>query len=299
MATSGQKFTRFGQVLSCREFDLIYCLDRGHLRYFAVSVTSFMKRLKVKPRRVFLVSPDIQGKEIGRFARHLSKRYSTEVALIRADYGVIDDLRGKSPWSLSSYARLLISDFVPESVTYCLFVDTDTIAVRDFSAQLEEAFSSLDSNSSHMMMPAPDDASHWASHMPGPYFNVGVLVLDLSRWRDQAASADLLHVARNQPEWFRFHDQDVLNHLWSERIGILPQSMNLKASEYATKKVDADVLHYLGSVKPWSDIYRQFPKPAMWRYEEARRATKFLRPTKRKTLPYLRRMVLDIWKRFS
>lgn len=299
MAKGGQESTRLGQARLCRSFDLIYCLDQGHLRFFAVSVTSFMRTLKVKPRRVFLVSPNIQGKEIERFASHLSKRYSVELVLIPADYGVIDDLRGKSPWSLSSYARLLISDFVPESVTYSLFVDTDTIAVRDFSAQLEEAFSDLDSNSSYMMMAALDDAAHWGLYIPGPYFNVGVLVLELSRWRDQDASVDLLQLARNQPEWFCFHDQDVLNHLWNERIGMLPQSMNLKASEYASKKVDADILHYLGSIKPWSDTYRQFPKPAMWRYEEVRRSTKFLRPSKRKTFPYVRRVVSDFWKRFS
>jgi len=55
--------------------------------------------------------------------------------------------------------------------------------------------------------------SHWGFGPEDTYFNSGVLLIDVARWREENLLPALLQFAEAHSSDFDCHDQDVLNHV--------------------------------------------------------------------------------------
>ena len=99
------------------------------------------------------------------------------------------------------------------------------------------------------------------------YFNSGVMVLNLKRWRAENISSRLFECLRNNREHVWCWDQYALNVVFAGQWGLLPARWNqgthvyeypdehqapIEASQFAQMRDNPAILHYTTEWKPWN-----------------------------------------------
>ena len=194
----------------------------------------------------------------------LVPRGSVSIRWVTAD---LEPFQGFSPgvWidvfgavSKIIFARFLIPRLFPETVSRVLYLDADLLVFGDLGAlwevDLEGAVvgAVLDALDLPLKQGAPGlDGMPRVHH----YFNSGVLLIDLPRWREERISERALEYLTRHPR-SPFPDQDALNvacdGLWKR----LDPRWNFQ-NHYKTRIADMGsaerpaIVHFVTGVKPW------------------------------------------------
>ena len=159
------------------------------------------------------------------------------------------------------YSRLLLDQKLPVHIDRALWLDTDVIVNSDIS-QVYHA--DLKGN----VIGAVEDVSvnHLtAEHIqhlqkdlgienPQDYFNSGVLLIDLQKWRAQAIGQKAVAFARQHYHAMHAQDQDVLNAVLKGNWEHLPGKWN--QSQYLPNLNENEgIIHLIGKCKPWHADY--------------------------------------------
>lgn len=156
------------------------------------------------------------------------------------------------------FARLLIPRLFPETVGRVLYLDADLLVLDDleplWEVDLEGAavgavVDALDVPLNHG---GPD-----LEEMPRvrSYFNSGVLLIDLPRWREKKISERAIEYLTRYPRSL-FPDQDALNVACDGLWKALDPRWNFQ-NHYETRVAGMEpaerpaILHFVTSVKPW------------------------------------------------
>ena len=170
----------------------------------------------------------------------------------------------------ASYSRLVAAELVDEHVQRVVYLDVDVLVKRDisplFTAGLDGApFGAV------LDFGIPDTANEQSGvrerASPRPYFNAGVLVIDVPRWKDAGLTAQALDYAAAGSE-LPLVDQDALNAVaadwhelgcewnfqqtlfWEDRRPRSAITDGLYEQRWALYRAAA-VLHFVGGPKPW------------------------------------------------
>ena len=95
----------------------------------------------------------------------------------------------------------------------------------------------------------------------GRYFNSGVILLNLERWRKEQISRKILNFIENN-DWLRFPDQDAMNYIVRGRWLELDERFNLQSCMFGSASSPV-VIHYTG-VKPWHQNYNGRFRSEYW-----------------------------------
>ncbi|STO96482.1 glycosyltransferase family 8 protein [Helicobacter canis] len=128
-----------------------------------------------------------------------------------------------------TYLRLLLDSILPPSIGKCVYLDCDVLVRTDiarlFSYELHGALLGA------VRDLAFNDASSACSNHLGFYFNAGVLLLDMEKWRESKASKRLFRLIATRPEITQgFHDQNLLNECFCDEVSELPFGWNVIAA---------------------------------------------------------------------
>lgn len=97
---------------------------------------------------------------------------------------------------------------------------------------------------------------------PAPYFNAGVLMIDVAQWQAQDILSKSLHLMATRPDVLNLHDQSVLNIVlrdnWSE-LSVVWNWLYSGRFSYLLESYDPFILHFAGRVKPWNRLSGEFP----------------------------------------
>jgi len=183
----------------------------------------------------------------------------------------------RSHLSFDAYVRLWVADFYSEEVTRVLYLDADIIVVGDivelFNIDLGDAVLGA--------VPIP-----WydRNNLPGykreyGYFNSGVLLFNIARWRESNAHERVVEYIVEYRDIIRDADQDSLNAcLFNEKYN-LPLEWNvmnayfrgqpighLSAAEVDRIGMAAKAIHFAGSSKPWHYMSNHPKKELYYEY---------------------------------
>jgi len=190
--------------------------------------------------------------------------------------GVPRSLRssGEKPSYLAkmAYARLLIPRIFPETVSRVLYLDSDVLALEDLSSlfetdlrgaaagavpdiRLHSAYiaKGVDPKSGRIEFMSEIGYPEFSPDLPSVpvYFNSGVLLIDLKRWREEEISEKAFAYLRAHPGT-PFHDQDALNAALDGRWIELEPRWNSQ-DHYAKLRSEErnGILHFVTKAKPW------------------------------------------------
>ena len=188
-----------------------------------------------------------------------------------------------SKWgSTANYLRLLIPEIVDDSTTRVIYLDSDLLVKDDVQGLLLE-------NQAGRILPvgAVRDYHHRFCRTvfgeegclkigidpDSPYFNSGVLVMNVVRWREDRVAEKAVDFVRSHSDIMRHSDQDALNAVlvdewepiddsWNVMIPSLGRYLEDRFDNPAERRVQlrdvlkhARILYFTGARKPWLPGY--------------------------------------------
>lgn len=242
--------------------------DGNYLPHCAIMLQTLLRHAEhPEALHVYLIIDNVSPQQFNAVVPYLYELLPS-LSVLSVDPAGLADFPVFGHATVATYFRLLLPGLLPEELERVLFIDADTVV----TASLDPLWSlSLEGKA---LAAVPD---HWLScreqnHPVGSYFNAGVLLIDLKRWRQADVLSQGAAFARAHPEALRYWDQDVLNHVfqgdwlalghrWNacpHLFGLLPDfsldPADLSASEQEAIDHPA-IVHFAGGggrVKPWN-----------------------------------------------
>jgi lipopolysaccharide biosynthesis glycosyltransferase len=166
--------------------------------------------------------------------------------------------------SRMTYARLLIPHVLPDSVSRALYLDADLLVLDDlgplWETDLEQAVVGAVLDDLDQRIKAGAAGLEGVPRVRD-YFNAGVLLIDLDRWREERISENALEYLVKNPRAL-FWDQDALNVVCDGRWKKLDSRWNfqdlagrlggheIRLSDMALDRLPR-IIHFVSNLKPW------------------------------------------------
>ena len=156
--------------------------------------------------------------------------------------------------SRAAYARLFLPETLPH-LDRAIWLDADTVVLGDlaplWTTDLQGA---LIAAVPDYFIAAEEIAATGSSRCA--YFNSGVMLIDLARWRREGLQTRALGLM-TQPDLI-CEDQSVLNRLCVGRVKLLDVRWNFHAGRFleyspAQRHIHPTILHFCGAKKPWRE----------------------------------------------
>jgi lipopolysaccharide biosynthesis glycosyltransferase len=185
------------------------------------------------------------------------EQHGAKIHFYQIDEQVVQQFVVTGKWTAAVYYRLYFPFLVPPDVERLLYLDTDIIVVNNLRSLYEADLEGK---------PVAAVYDNYVKTAPqlgirneGAYFNSGVLVIDIGKWKDQKVSEKAFDYLMNFPDRINFVDQDALNAVlignWKKldyRFNLLrsyiPDGMSKKEQRDFLK--DKVVIHYTLD-RPW------------------------------------------------
>jgi lipopolysaccharide biosynthesis glycosyltransferase len=161
--------------------------------------------------------------------------------------------------SKMTYARLEIPNLLPHCISKALYLDADLLVLDDIEKVLE---TDLDGEVLAAVVDGLDSqikaSQRGLERQPRvrDYFNAGVLLIDLDRWREERISERALQYLNENPCTY-FMDQDALNAvcdgLWKKldpRWNF--QKCSQKSIADSNELERPGIVHFVTDAKPWN-----------------------------------------------
>lgn len=156
--------------------------------------------------------------------------------------------------SYETYFRIIAPEIIREE--RILYLDSDLI-IRDnldslYFAEVESyavaACKDYKAQNRKINLNIPKEA---------PYFNAGVLLMNLDYWRKYDLTTKLIEYIHSMKSKLIYWDQDALNALLYNQVLILEDKWNVQTASFESRLINQDVLlspniiHFTGASKPW------------------------------------------------
>jgi lipopolysaccharide biosynthesis glycosyltransferase len=241
--------------------DYIFGLDRGFLMPTGVAIASLRRHI-TGVDRITVLHVGLDGDDV----KLLERCAAGEFELRAIDCGGRLHPAWKPPAFLpqAAFCRYLAADLMPD-VGRCLYVDGDVLVRRDPSALAGADLGGRTVGAVRSrvapFLASPGGVRSWFElGMPGaaPYFNSGMLVMDLERWRALKITSRLTEFLVQHGEDTWFSDQEALNAVLWDDWQPLDRGWNyithvadafLPAPE--DEPEDPGIVHFAGRSKPW------------------------------------------------
>jgi len=154
------------------------------------------------------------------------------------------------------YARLFLGELLPAEVERVLYLDSDVFVRSPIEALYE-----IDMNGKAIAAALQPDRLHCIAGkdlrtrqvftLGQPYFNSGVMLIDMRQYRGVDFAAALSgSLPQSEIDMF-YYDQDILNFVFRGRFHQLDYRWNLQNPLEAHEILDPHILHYSANPKPW------------------------------------------------
>lgn len=257
---------------------VVMCVDRAFVLPLAVALASVDAAVRPDTVTVYVLHPGI--------APETRRRVTDPLSAVRVEWiSVEESLVSRAHFSVflsaASLYRLLLGDLLPDDVERVLYLDADVVLA---GSPLPLIRTDLDGKT---IAAVRESQSPWAAGplgpswrelglQPGsPYFNSGMMLVDVARWRQREIGRRTLEILRTSaPRW---GDQDALNAVLEGDWQELPRRWNLQSAELRGESAswalwrddveaaiaDPAVIHFTERDKPW-DPGTAHPLAPVW-----------------------------------
>jgi lipopolysaccharide biosynthesis glycosyltransferase len=289
---------------------VVCAADNGFVMPLAVAVRSVVTNLD--PRRkltLFVLDGGISGEN----RRRLEQSWEMDrlvVHWIRPDLEALRDLSVSDQVTIAAYFRILIGKMLPNDVRKVIYLDCDLVVLGDLGLLWDQPMegrhclavqdvASPYFDSEQALPDFPRRAPYLAAVRPvmnyrelgirgqAKYFNSGILVIDLARWRQENLTDQLLDCLHQNREHVLWWDQYALNVVLAGKWGELDPRWNQLAMihtfpSWQTSPLDEAtyrrivrepwIVHFASPSKPWHygnshprrDLYFQYLDQTAW-----------------------------------
>ncbi len=277
--------------------NVVYASNDKYARHLAVSMYSLFERNQVMERiRVFVLAVDLSEESRQRLWT-IAERFDRELVLIP-----MGDLKERFPYKvdtggfdISAMGRLFVGTMLPKEVDRVLYLDCDTVVLASLKKLWE-------TNLGGRLLGAVMEPTIYTKVKESiglgreePYFNSGVLLIDVRRWREEEAERRLVEFYGKLGGKTFACDQDTLNGAlrgqiksisprynfftnyryfhYGDLVGQSPSYRAVPKDLFVRAKRHPAILHYAGDERPWKagnlghyrKAYEQYLALTPWR----------------------------------
>lgn len=229
---------------------VVAACDDGYAQHMAVMLLSLFNHCRARAVHVHVMVPQ-QFTEETRLREVLGVN-SDRVAFRRIAEYAVDGLKTWEGVTAVTYYRLLMTEAIAPEVMRVIYLDCDLIVRADLGELWDYPLGDS-------LLAAVPDVNFRHRHVLGlpeeaPYFNAGMLLIDLDRWRREAIGAAALDFAVTHSERITWGDQCALNWLLRGRWLKLNKVWNVQTPSFG-RVLDGEFQFYR-KVPPWTKAAR-------------------------------------------
>lgn len=249
---------------------VISASDSNYARHLGAMIISLLENTSSKENIEFLI---IDGDISSDDKEHLyqcTNKYGCKISFLKLNPESYKDLTVKSYVSQVTYFRIFLTEILEISVKKVIYLDCDIIVKGDITKLWEFDVSQypLAAVEDVGMENTGDFGAVVKRNIGMPrrikYFNAGVLIINLEKWRTENITKKLRDYLHANKEKLVFADQDGLNAIFMEQWLPLPMAWNLQSGIFEpldknriTRKdmkdavINPMIIHYTEKSKPW------------------------------------------------
>lgn len=271
---------------------MVTCVDKNFAMPLAVVLAS-LDGVSAGDVVVHIIQPGMSAELRSRICTPIA---NLDVRWYTVDESVVADSAPASFLPPASLYRLLMGEVLPDDVHRVIYFDADTLVCKPPTELWAEDLGGA------LIGAVRDAASPWAAGPLGtdwrllgmspdsPYFNAGMMLIDLAAWRSAQVGAECLRTL--SAHRLRWGDQDALNRALEGRWLELPRRWNVQSvdadgsgvswglwpDDVTGATADPHIVHFTGRIKPWTSEEPGFGR-AEWYAALDRTAWRGWRPT--------------------
>ena len=259
--------------------NVVFGSDKIYVEHLAVAICSLFKCNPNLSFNVYVFNTDIDKDSWSRLSE-LAERYGQSLI----DMKILDEeieglITSETYYTKATYYRL----FIPEKLSFdkVLYLDSDIV----INGSIEDLYNT---NIDQCYMAAVADA------VPSPhkdlgmsedskYFNCGVMLVNLRKWREDRIKERVIELTRKKPWAMQFADQCGINSIVNGRVKELHPKYNAQAIFFQVRLKHTRsylypvgqlreavehpvIIHYSGKEKPWHLGYKHRFRGLYWKY---------------------------------
>lgn len=229
----------------------VFGVDQNYARPLGIMLTSILEHNENVAAHIF--ADELSEADLGRL-RRLAARYGVSCVWYQVDKASVAAFPTTLHWSTAMYFRFFAGEYLSERIERILYLDSDMLCVGPLA---ELFFADLKGKGAAAV---PDGGLtpgrlQRIGHTGDGYFNSGMLVIDLTYWREKRIFERAMGLLRDHPERYEAFDQDVLNLVYSDAVLWVGERWNRSSNERDEYPKDTAIIHYIGTPKPWLAWY--------------------------------------------
>lgn len=231
--------------MSRNELNVFFSSDEHYAQHLGAAMQSLLQNNQdFTVIRLYIIENEISASSKEKLCAIAEKFLSAQIIWISFDAWK-SRLQLNMTWSISmsSYARLFVADMVPADMDRILYLDCDMIVCDSLQClwntdlrgcALGAVQDTISNTTKAAVGLAPEEQ----------YFNAGMLLIDLAKWREQNIGSKCLSFIQERNGSVVHHDQGVLNGVLRNQWFRLPLCDNLMTIHFIFNR--ERILDYYG-----------------------------------------------------
>jgi len=232
---------------------VLFAIDSGYVAHLSAALYSLLKSNEHRTFDIVVLTTNISQNERSKLD-YITDLFGSNLKVELLRDSLFDGLKVNYHFQKSNYYRLFAAEFIKDSK--CLYLDADIIVTSSLDELLDVELG--DYYLAAVENPGFDRHSELSMRPTSKYFNSGVMLLNLNKWRQLCVKDLVIDVVKNKPDAIHFVDQCGLNSVvdgeWVELDPMYNvQTCMLEAQLFSFDFVqkNSKIIHFTGSSKPW------------------------------------------------
>jgi len=267
----------------CGVINIAVSIDRNYVQPLGVMLNSLLVNTR-RDVHIYLLHSDLAEEHVAMFDTLISQHDHAAIDYHQIKSKEIDGFSGHGHITNVTYYRFLLPQIMPTSEDKVIYLDPDLVVLSDiemlWDVELGDAFLAA--------VPVLTAPREKILAKGDAYFNAGVMLINLSQWREHDVMGRSLETAVSLVDYIELADQDILNVIARHRWDKLPLCWNKRPDFYLNKgssiysrdeietaRKDIGIIHFTGPIKPWHyacshpqrGLYLKYRKGTPWEAE--------------------------------
>lgn len=282
-------------------YNICFSLDNNYCEQLSVAIFSILKSSKKNEKFNFIILNDKISQENKKIIEELKKIKDFTIKFIDLDINEFSDFpivkENNEEYkgcciTRAAYFKYKLASIL-NNIDKVLYLDCDLI-VQD---SLDKLYN-FDITDYYAAMTEDFDSKSMAARFNiSNYYNSGVMLINLKKWRKDNLEEKFINCTNKNKEFILWADQDIFNIVMEGKIKLLPSIWNyqfflqdpIAQDNFLNSCAQYKILHYAGSEKPWTCIYNHVMFDKYYKILEQT-------PYRERTLAYKQKKYSSIYK---
>jgi lipopolysaccharide biosynthesis glycosyltransferase len=232
---------------------VIFCTDEAYLPFASLAIHTLLRSNQVRDYDICIASLDPLDLP--------AELRAHDIRLCQIDVGdAFDGMPVSKRFSIETYLRIALPEAFQGQYSRILYLDSDVFVVGDaldtiFHLDLMNYPVGAVTDITKLKHPDRPTFDQKALGLDGPYFNSGVMLLDVERFIAARVRARCAEAAQFYQGKLIYFDQTLLNIVLQNERAQLNMGWNWQwsfARSLFECFIDVQIVHFIGADKPWS-----------------------------------------------